>query len=70
MPMPGKVMEQITVSVITWHLQDRREIRFSQHTYSKCRSCLTNLIFFCNWVTHLEDEEKPVDVVCLDFSRL
>ena len=33
------------------------------------RSCLTNLISFCDKVTHLVDEGKAVDVVYLDFSK-
>ncbi|KAK4828278.1 hypothetical protein QYF61_024944 [Mycteria americana] len=35
----------------------------------KGRSCLTNLISFCDKVTHLVDEGKAVDVVYLDFSK-
>jgi len=35
----------------------------------KGRSCLTNLISFYDQVTHLVDEGKAVDVVCLDFSK-
>ncbi|GAB0187524.1 mitochondrial enolase superfamily member 1 [Grus japonensis] len=46
--VPGKVMEQIILSVITWHIQDRhnQEIRPSQHGFMKGRSCLTNLISY------------------------
>lgn len=32
-------------------------------------SCLTNLISFYDKMTHLADEGKAVDVVCLDFSK-
>ncbi|GAB0185563.1 hypothetical protein GRJ2_001021600 [Grus japonensis] len=35
----------------------------------KGRSCLTNLISFYDQVTHLVDEGKAVDVVCLDFGK-
>jgi len=35
----------------------------------KGRSCLTNLISFCDKVTRLEDEGKAVDVVYLDLVR-
>ncbi|KAK4815690.1 hypothetical protein QYF61_005503 [Mycteria americana] len=41
----------------------------SQHGFRKGRSCLTNLISFCNQVTRLVDEGKAVDVVYLDFSK-
>ncbi|GAB0209132.1 hypothetical protein GRJ2_003378900 [Grus japonensis] len=65
----GKVMEQIILSAITWHVQDNQVIRPSQHGFMKGRSSLTNLISFYDKVTHLVDEGKAVDVVYLDFSK-
>ena len=44
--VPGKIMEQIVLREITWHVQDNRGIRPSQHGFTKGRSCLTNLISF------------------------
>lgn len=47
-------------------------IRPRQHGFRKGRSCLTNL-FSYDQVTHLVDEEKPVDVAFQDskaFDRL
>lgn len=67
--VPGKLMEQIILSVITWHLQGSQVIRPSQHGFMKGRSCLTNLISFYDKVTRLVDEGKAVDVVYLDFSK-
>ncbi|GAB0207712.1 hypothetical protein GRJ2_003236900 [Grus japonensis] len=67
--MLGKVMEQIILSVITWHVKYNQVIRPSQHGFMKGRSCLTNLISFYDKVTHLVDEGKAVDVVYLDFSK-
>ncbi|KAK4821133.1 hypothetical protein QYF61_013519 [Mycteria americana] len=67
--VPGKVMEQTILSVITWHIQDDQVIRPSQHGFMKGRFCLTNLISFCDKVTRLVDEGKAVDVVYLDFSK-
>jgi len=66
--VPGKIMEQIALREITQHVQDNREIRPSQHGFTKDRSCLTNLISY-DLVTHLVDEGKAVDVVHLDFSK-
>ncbi|GAB0184553.1 hypothetical protein GRJ2_000920600 [Grus japonensis] len=40
---PGKVMEQIILSAITWQVQDNQANRPSQHEFMKGRSCLTNL---------------------------
>ncbi|GAB0202498.1 mitochondrial enolase superfamily member 1 [Grus japonensis] len=67
--VPGKVMEQIILSAITWHVQDNQVIRPSQHGFMKGRSCLTNLISFYDKVTCSMDEGKAVDVVCLDLSK-
>ncbi|PKU35456.1 rna-directed dna polymerase from mobile element jockey-like [Limosa lapponica baueri] len=67
--VPGKVMEQVILSVITQHIQDNQAIRPSQHRFMKGRSCLTNLISFYDKVTRLVDEGKAVDVVYLDLSK-
>jgi len=67
--VPGRVMEQIIWSAITWHTQDNRVIRPSQHAFMKGRSCLTNLISFYDKVTHVVEEGKAVDIVYLDFSK-
>ncbi|GAB0177922.1 mitochondrial enolase superfamily member 1 [Grus japonensis] len=44
--VPWKVMEQIILSAIMWHVQDNQVIRPRQHGFMKSRFCLTNLIFF------------------------
>ncbi|GAB0186491.1 mitochondrial enolase superfamily member 1 [Grus japonensis] len=66
--VPGKVMEQIILSVIMQHIQDNQMIRPSQHGFMKDRSCLTNLIFY-DKIIFLVDEGKAVDVVSQDFSK-
>ena len=67
--LPGKIIEQIVLREITWHVQDNWGIRPSQHGFTKGRSCLTNLISFYDLVTCLVDEGKAVDVVYLGFSK-
>ncbi|PKU41660.1 rna-directed dna polymerase from mobile element jockey-like [Limosa lapponica baueri] len=67
--MPGKVMEQIILSVIMQHMKDKQVIRPSQHRFMKGKSCLTNLISFCDKVTRLADAGKAVHVVYLAFSK-
>ncbi|KAK4810780.1 hypothetical protein QYF61_008752 [Mycteria americana] len=67
--VPGKLMEQIILSAITWHVENNQGIKPSQHGFRKGRSCLTNLISFYDKVTHLVDEGKAVDVVYLGFSK-
>lgn len=41
--VPGEVMEQIILSAV---MQTAR-IGHNQHRFTKGRSCLTNLLFFC-----------------------
>ncbi|KAK4806762.1 hypothetical protein QYF61_005558 [Mycteria americana] len=65
----GKLMEQIILSAITRHVEDKQGIKPSQHGFRKGRSCLTNLTSFYDKVTRLVDEGKAVDVVYLDFSK-
>ncbi|PKU42617.1 rna-directed dna polymerase from mobile element jockey-like [Limosa lapponica baueri] len=49
-------------------MYDNQVMRTSHHGFMKTRSCLTNLISFCD-VTCLVDEAKAVDVVYLDFRK-
>lgn len=59
-------MEQIILSVITWHVQG---IRPSQQRFRKGRSSLTNLLSFYDKVTHPVDGGKAGGVVYLEFSK-
>ena len=61
----GKVMEQVIPGAIMDQLKVNQGIRPSQHGFTNGRSCLTNLISFCDKVTHFVDEGKAVDVVYL-----
>ena len=67
--VPGKVMEQIILSTITWNVQDSRGIRPSQQGFMKGRSYLTTLISFYDKVTCPVDKGKAMDVVYLDLSK-
>ncbi|GAB0178040.1 mitochondrial enolase superfamily member 1 [Grus japonensis] len=67
--VPGRVMQQIILSAIMQHVQDKQVIRPSQHGFMKGRSCWTNLISFYDKVTCLVDERKAVDVIYRDFSK-
>ncbi|PKU32152.1 rna-directed dna polymerase from mobile element jockey- hypothetical protein [Limosa lapponica baueri] len=67
--VPGKVMEQIILSAVLWHMKDNQEIRPIWHGFMKGRSCLTNLISFYDNVTCLVDEGQAVGVIYLDFSK-
>ncbi len=62
-------MERFISRVLTRHVQDNQGIRPRQHGFMKGRSCLTNMISFCDQVTRLVDDGKAVDVIYLDFSK-
>lgn len=61
--VPGKVMKQIILGTVTWHLQDNVVIRHRQNEFRNGRYCLTNLVSFYDKVMHLTDERKAVDVI-------
>ncbi|GAB0185739.1 mitochondrial enolase superfamily member 1 [Grus japonensis] len=64
--VPGKVMEQIILSAIMWHVQDKQGVRPSQHGFMKGRSCLTSLISFYDkvrerlWMLSTQTLVKPL----------
>jgi len=66
--IPGKVMEQPILEVIIKQVEEKKVIRSSQHGFTKEKSCLTNLIAFCDGMTGWVDEGRAVDVN-LDFIK-
>jgi len=66
--VPGKIKERFILSALDRHVKDNQGIRPSQRGFMKGRSCLTKLISFYDKATHVVDEGKAVDVICLDFS--
>ncbi|CAM4699543.1 unnamed protein product [Caretta caretta] len=67
--VPGKIMEQVLKESFLKHLEERKVIRNSQHGFTKGKSCLINLIAFCDKITGSVDEGKAVDVLFLDVSK-
>ncbi|KAJ7410618.1 rna-directed dna polymerase from mobile element jockey-like [Pitangus sulphuratus] len=67
--VPDKVMGKIILGSIGKHLKDNAVIGYSQHSFMRGKSCLSNLISFYDKVTHLADQGKPGDVIFLDFSK-
>ncbi|GAB0190798.1 mitochondrial enolase superfamily member 1 [Grus japonensis] len=66
--IPGKVMEQLVIDVISKHVEEK-VIGSGQHGFTKGKSCLTNLIAFYDGMTGWVDEGRAVNVVYLDFSK-
>ena len=58
--IPGKVMEQIILSAIMWHVLD---------SWGISSSLLDQPDLILCQLTCLVDEGKAVEVVCLDFSK-
>ncbi|KAJ7412789.1 RNA-directed DNA polymerase from mobile element jockey-like protein [Pitangus sulphuratus] len=64
----GKVKE-IILRDIESHLKDNEVIGHSQYNFVRGKFFLSNLISFYDKVIHLADQEKPVDVIFLNFSK-
>ena len=65
----SKLLERIIKDEMNSHLDRFHLIAESQHGFMKKRSCLTNLLVFNEFVTSQVDEERPIDIIHLDFQN-
>ena len=58
--IPRKMVEKLILDVISKQVEAKKVIRSIQHGFTKGKSCLTNLIAFCDNMTGWVDEGKAV----------
>ena len=63
-------MEYILLVNMLRHIQDEEMIHDAQHGFTQGRSCLTNLLVFCDSIMAMVKKGKAADGVYLDLCEV